>query len=157
MKRLLALAASHALFAVAGFAAGIYMLPILTAPAAPSSTEVAAMAAGADALVVSNHGGRQLEGVSSTVARLPGIADAVGAQGEVYMDGGIRSGVDVVKAVALGADGVLAGRPWVWALAARGERGVADLLAVWRQEIEVTLALMGVRRIAELDRSLIET
>jgi L-lactate dehydrogenase (cytochrome) len=117
----------------------------------------AALDAGADGVVVSNHGGRQLEGVSSTVARLPGIADAVGAQGEVYMDGGIRSGVDVVKAVALGADGVLAGRPWVWALAARGERGVADLLAVWRQEIEVTLALMGVRRIAELDRSLIET
>ena len=116
----------------------------------------AALDAGADGVVVSNHGGRQLEGVSSTVAQLPGIADAVGSQGEVYMDGGIRSGVDIVKAVALGAVGVLAGRPWVWALAARGERGVADLLAVWRQEIEVTLALMGVRRIAELDPTLVE-
>ena len=116
----------------------------------------AALDAGADGVVVSNHGGRQLEGVSSTVAQLPGIADAVGSQGEVYMDGGIRSGVDIVKAVALGAVGVLAGRPWVWALAARGERGVADLLAVWRQEIEVTLALMGVRRIDELDPTLVE-
>ncbi|MEJ2384456.1 MAG: L-lactate dehydrogenase [Xanthomonadales bacterium] len=116
----------------------------------------AALDAGADGVVVSNHGGRQLEGVSSTVAQLPGIVEAVGSQGEVYMDGGIRSGVDVVKAVALGAVGVLAGRPWVWALAARGERGVADLLAVWRQEMEVTMALMGVRRIAELDSSLVE-
>jgi len=116
----------------------------------------AALDAGADGVVVSNHGGRQLEGVSSTVAQLPGIVDAVAAQGEVYMDGGIRSGVDIVRAVALGADGVLAGRPWVWALAARGERGVADLLAVWRVEIEVTMALMGVRRIAELDPALID-
>jgi L-lactate dehydrogenase (cytochrome) len=116
----------------------------------------AALDAGADGVVVSNHGGRQLEGVSSTVAQLPGIVDAVAAQGEVYMDGGIRSGVDIVRAVALGADGVLAGRPWVWALAARGERGVADLLAVWRAEIEVTMALMGVRRIAELDPALID-
>ena len=116
----------------------------------------AALDAGADGVVVSNHGGRQLEGVSSTVAQLPGIVDAVGARTEVYMDGGIRSGVDIVRAVALGADGVLAGRPWVWALAARGERGVVDLLAVWRAEIEVTMALMGVRRIAELDPALID-
>jgi len=68
----------------------------------------------------------------------------------------VRSGADVVKAVALGARGVLVGRPWVWALAARGERGVADLLAVWRQEIGVTMALMGVRSVAELEPALVD-
>jgi L-lactate dehydrogenase (cytochrome) len=88
---------------------------------------------------------------------LPGIAAAVGTRGEVYLDGGIRSGTDIVKAVALGAHGVLAGRPWVWALAARGERGVADLLTVWRQEVGVTMALMGVRRVAELGPERVET
>jgi L-lactate dehydrogenase (cytochrome) len=118
---------------------------------------LAALDAGADGVVVSNHGGRQLEGVSSTIARLPGIAAAVGTRGEVYLDGGIRSGTDIVKAVALGAHGVLAGRPWVWALAARGERGVADLLTVWRQEVGVTMALMGVRRVAELGPERVET
>lgn len=114
---------------------------------------LAALDAGADGVVVSNHGGRQLEGVSSTVAQLPGVAEAVGGRGEVYVDGGVRSGADVVKAVALGARGVMVGRPWVWALAARGERGVSDLLAVWRQEIGVTMALMGVRTVDALDPS----
>jgi len=117
---------------------------------------LAALDAGADGVVVSNHGGRQLEGVSSTIAQLPGVAAAVGSRGEVYVDGGVRSGADVVKAVALGARGVLVGRPWVWALAARGERGVADLLAVWRQEIGVTMALMGVRSVAELEPALVD-
>ena len=116
---------------------------------------LAALDAGADGVIVSNHGGRQLEGAPSTIAQLPGVAAAVGERGEVYVDGGVRSGTDVVKAVALGARGVLVGRPWVWALAARGERGVADLLAVWRQEIAVTMALMGVRSVDELDPSLI--
>ena len=111
---------------------------------------LAALDAGADGVVVSNHGGRQLDGVASTVACLPEVVAAVGGRGEVYMDGGVRNGVDVVRAAALGADGVMAGRPWVWALAARGENGVADLLSVWRQEMAVTMALMGVRSVAEL-------
>ncbi len=72
------------------------------------------------------------------------------------MDGGVRSGTDVVKALALGADGVLIGRPWVWALAARGERGLADYLDLLRREIAVTMALMGVTRIGEIDGELLE-
>jgi L-lactate dehydrogenase (cytochrome) len=83
----------------------------------------AAADCGAEGVVVSNHGGRQLDGVASPVSKLSAVAAGVGNRVEVWMDGGVRSGADVVKALALGADGVLIGRPWVWALAARGERG----------------------------------
>ncbi len=116
----------------------------------------AAVDAGADAVLVSNHGGRQLDSVASTISKLPDIASAVGGQTEVYMDGGIRSGVDVVKAVALGANGVLIGRPWINALAARGESGLNDQLAIFQKEIEVSMALMGVNKIADINRDLIE-
>ena len=116
----------------------------------------AAIDAGADGLVVSNHGGRQLEGVASTISKLPEIVEAVGEQTELLVDGGIRSGTDVVKAVALGARGVMIGRPWVWAMAARGEAGLIDLLAVMRQEIEVSMALMGVTRIEDLTPDCVE-
>jgi L-lactate dehydrogenase (cytochrome) len=111
---------------------------------------------GAEAVVVSNHGGRQLDGVASPVSRLSAVAAGVGKRVEVWMDGGVRSGVDVVKALALGADGVLIGRPWVWALAARGERGLADYLDVLRREIAVSMALMGVTRIDALGTDLLE-
>jgi L-lactate dehydrogenase (cytochrome) len=106
--------------------------------------------------VVSNHGGRQLDGVSSCISKLPEIVEAVEGRTEVFMDGGVRNGTDVVKAVALGANGVLIGRPWAWALAASGEQGVLGLLAVIRKEIEITMALMGVNRIDELTPDLIE-
>mgnify|MGYP001811750064 FL=1 len=117
---------------------------------------LAAIDAGADGVVVSNHGGRQLDGVASCISKLPDIVDSVEGRTEVFMDGGIRSGTDVVKAVALGAKGVLIGRPWAWALGASGEKGVLDLLAVIRKEIEITMALMGVNRIDELTPDLIE-
>lgn len=117
----------------------------------------AAEQAGADGVIVSNHGGRQLDGVASCISKLPEIVAAVGERLEVMMDGGVRSGTDVVKAVALGADGVLIGRPWVWALAARGEQGLARYLSAVQQEIAVTMALMGVNRIDELDASLLES
>ncbi len=117
----------------------------------------AAVDAGADGVVVSNHGGRQLEGVASSISRLPSVAAAVGEQVEVLVDGGIRSGTDVVKALALGANGVLIGRPWVWAMSARGEDGLADLLAVFQREISITMALMGVTKIADITPQLLES
>ena len=110
----------------------------------------AAVRVGADGIVVSNHGGRQLDGVASTAAKLPAIAQAVGAQTEVLMDGGVRSGVDVFKALALGARGVLIGRPWVWALAAQGEAGVGALLALWQRELLLAMTLAGVTRVQDI-------
>ncbi len=120
-----------------------------------ASDAVAAADVGADAVIVSNHGGRQLDGVASTISRLPEVSAAVGDRVEVYMDGGVRNGIDVIKAVALGADGVLIGRPWIWALAGRGEQGLVDLLGVFQQEIAVAMALMGVRRVSEINADLL--
>lgn len=117
----------------------------------------AAVAAGADGVIVSNHGGRQLDGVASSISKLPGVVAAVGGHAEVYMDGGVRSGVDVFKAVALGARGVMIGRPWVWALAAGGEKAVSDMLAIMRQELRIAMALSGVNRIDEIGRDAIDT
>ena len=114
-----------------------------------------AVDAGADGVVVSNHGGRQLDCVSSGIGKLPEVVQAVGGQVEVFMDGGVRNGIDVVKAVALGANGVLIGRPWVWAAAGAGEQGLTDLLGVFQQEISVAMALMGVNRIDELTADLV--
>jgi L-lactate dehydrogenase (cytochrome) len=113
--------------------------------------------AGADAVVVSNHGGRQLEGVASSVSRLTEVADTVGDRVEVLMDGGVRSGTDVVKALALGARGVMIGRPWAWALAAAGSEGVASLLEVMQREIAISMALMGVNAVSELGPDLLES
>lgn len=116
----------------------------------------AAVRVGAQGLVVSNHGGRQLDGVAATAAKLPAIVAAVGTQAEVLVDGGIRSGVDVLRALALGARGVLVGRPWVWALAAGGESALAELLARWQQELRLAMALAGVRRLADIDAGLLD-
>jgi len=117
---------------------------------------LAAADTGADGVIVSNHGGRQLDGVSSTILKLPEVVAAAGEKIEVYMDGGVRSGIDVVKAVALGAQGVFIGRPWVWALAGRGEGGLRELLTVFQQEIATAMGLMGVNRIEELTPDLVE-
>lgn len=112
-----------------------------------------AAAVGADGIIVSNHGGRQLDGVEAAVAALPRIADAVGDRLELLMDGGVRSGLDVVKALALGARACLIGRAWGYAVAARGEAGVAHVLATMKKEMEVALALTGVTDVRSLDRS----
>ena len=112
---------------------------------------------GADGIIVSNHGGRQLDSVASTAAKLPAIAQAVGAQTEVLVDGGVRSGVDVFKALALGARGVLIGRPWVWALAAQGEAGVRTLLAQWQRELLLAMTLAGVTRVADIGPQHLDT
>jgi L-lactate dehydrogenase (cytochrome) len=114
-----------------------------------------ALDAGVDAIVVSNHGGRQLDSVSSTANALPAIADAVGDQVEVLVDGGVRNGLDVVKMIALGAKAALIGRAWVWALAARGEAGVSHMLKVMRSDIDVALGLVGSSSIAEVDSSML--
>ena len=103
----------------------------------------AAVAAGADAVVVSNHGGRQLDGAPSSIAALPRIADAIGGRCEVWMDGGVRSGQDVFKALALGAGATLIGKAFLYGLGAMGERGVATALELIRKELDVTMALTG--------------
>jgi L-lactate dehydrogenase (cytochrome) len=109
--------------------------------------------AGADGIVVSNHGGRQLDGVAASADALPRIVDAVGDRLEVLMDGGVRSGLDVVKALALGAKACMLGRAWGYAVAARGEAGVAHMLSVMKSEMAVALALTGVTDVAKLDRT----
>jgi len=108
---------------------------------------------GADGIVVSNHGGRQLDGVLSSARALPPIADAVGDDLTVLVDGGVRSGLDVVRMLALGAKGVLLGRAWAYALAAQGEAGVTKMLALIAAEMRVAMALTGCTNIAEINRS----
>ena len=108
---------------------------------------------GADAIVVSNHGGRQLDGAPATAHALPAIAQDLGARTQVLVDGGVRSGADVFKALALGAHGVLIGRPWVWALAGGSAAGVQQLLATWQRELAVTMRLAGATRVADIGRS----
>jgi L-lactate dehydrogenase (cytochrome) len=116
-----------------------------------------AASAGVDGIVVSNHGGRQLDSVPSTSRALPAIVDAVGSEIEVLADGGVRTGLDVVKLVALGARAVLIGRAWAWAVAARGETGVRHVLKGLRSDIDVALGLTGQTAITGLDRSALYT
>jgi len=115
-----------------------------------------AVKAGAQGLVVSNHGGRQLDGVKSSIAALPRIAQAVGGDLEVYMDGGVRSGLDVLKAMALGAKACFVGRPWAWALGAGGEAGVARMLDILRAELAVAMILTGCTNVRDAGRSLLD-
>lgn len=117
---------------------------------------LAAVNAGADGVVVSNHGGRQLDSVASSISKLPAIAAAIGQRAEVYLDGGVRDGLDVLKAVALGANGVLIGRPWIYAMAGGGEAGLNSLLNCFQKEIRTGMALLGVNRIEEVNREVIE-
>ena len=114
-----------------------------------------AVAAGADAIVVSNHGGRQLDGAPSSIHALPAIVDAVGSQTEVWMDGGIRSGQDVLKAWALGARGTMIGRSMVYGLGAYGEAGVTKALQMIHKELDVTMAFCGHTSLQAVDRSIL--
>lgn len=111
---------------------------------------------GADGVVVSNHGGRQLDGVLSTARALPRIADQVGGSITVLADGGVRSGLDVARMLALGAKGVLLGRAWAYALAGAGEAGVAHVLSIIAAELRVALALTGVSHARDLNRDALE-
>lgn len=121
--------------------------------------EDAQMAAktGADAIIVSNHGGRQLDGAASSISMLKPIVDAVGDKIEVHMDGGIRSGQDVLKARALGAQGVFIGRPFLYGLGAMGKEGVTLALEIIRKELDITMALCGKRNINDIDHSIIKS
>jgi L-lactate dehydrogenase (cytochrome) len=110
---------------------------------------------GADALVVSNHGGRQLDGAQSSIGALPAIVDAVGKQIEVHMDGGIRSGQDVIRALALGAKGVYIGRPFLYGLGAMGEAGVTKCLEIIRNELDLTMAFCGLRDVQHVDKKIL--
>ena len=116
---------------------------------------VAAADLGADGLVVSNHGGRQLDGVPSTAHALPAIAQAVGERMTVLADGGVRSGLDVVRMLALGADAVLLGRSWVYALAANGEAGVAHMLQLLEAEMRIAMALTGTVSVTDINTNIL--
>ena len=110
---------------------------------------------GADAIVVSNHGGRQLDGAASSIAALPAIVDAVGDKTEVWMDGGIRTGQDVLRAVALGARGTLIGRAFLYGLGAGGRAGVTRVLEILHKELDLTMALCGRSNLSEVDDSIL--
>ena len=106
--------------------------------------------------MLSNHGGRQLDSVASTISQLPAVAGALDGRLPILLDGGVRSGVDLLKALALGAQGVLIGRPWAWALAGAGQAGVQNLLEALRNELAVAMALCGVSRIEQINAELLE-
>lgn len=109
-----------------------------------------AVQAGADAIVVSNHGGRQLDGAPSSIAALPAVAEAVGASAQILFDGGVRSGQDVLKALALGAGGVMIGKAFLYGLGAMGKEGVRLVLELLRKELDVTMALTGTRDVRQI-------
>ena len=114
-----------------------------------------AVQAGADAIVVSNHGGRQLDGAPSSIHALPAIVAAVGSQTEVWMDGGIRSGQDVLKAWALGARGTMIGRAMAYGLGAMGEAGVTRALEILHKELDVTMAFCGHTQLGNVTRDIL--
>lgn len=115
-----------------------------------------ALNVGADAIIVSNHGGRQLDGAQSTIRALPAILDAVGDKIEVHLDGGIRSGQDVLKAIALGAKGTYIGRAYIYGLGAMGQKGVRLALEIIQKELETTMALCGHRNLDQLSRDTLQ-
>jgi len=114
-----------------------------------------AVEAGVDAVVVSNHGGRQLDGAPATLDALPEVVEAADGRIEVYLDGGVRRGSDVLKALALGARAVLIGRPYLWGLAANGEAGVRQVIELFRDELILAMGLCGCRSVSEISRALV--
>jgi L-lactate dehydrogenase (cytochrome) len=114
-----------------------------------------AVRSGADALIVSNHGGRQLDGAQSSIEALPAIVSEVGSQIEVHMDGGIRSGQDVLRALALGAKGTFIGRAFLYGLGAMGEAGVSKALEIIHKELDISMAFCGRTRVSDIDSSIL--
>jgi len=133
----------------------ITKLPLLVKGIVRPDDAVRAIERGAHGVVVSNHGGRQLDASPATIDVLPRIADAIAGRGEILVDGGVRRGTDVVKALALGARCVLVGRPVLWGLAAGGRAGVAAALATLRRELDLAFALCGCRDVASVTRDLV--
>jgi isopentenyl diphosphate isomerase/L-lactate dehydrogenase-like FMN-dependent dehydrogenase len=140
---------------IIGWLRSITSLPILVKGILTGEDARFAIEHGVDGIIVSNHGGRQLDGAISTCEALPEVVDAVAGQVEVLVDGGIRRGTDVMKALAMGAKAVLIGRPYLWALAVHGEAGVRHLLELLREELSISMALAGRPTIADLDRRLL--
>lgn len=114
-----------------------------------------AVAVGADAIIVSNHGGRQLDGAPATIEALPAIVDAVGSQIEIWLDSGIRSGQDVIKALALGATGTMIGRSYIYGLGAMGQAGVTKSLEIIAKELDLTMAFCGLKDVRQVERSIL--
>jgi 4-hydroxymandelate oxidase len=134
---------------------GVTKLPLLVKGIVRPDDAVRAVEHGVAGIVVSNHGGRQLDGSPATIDVLPDIARAVAGRCELFVDGGVRRGTDVVKALALGARAVLVGRPILWGLAAGGEAGVRQALAILARELDLAMALAGAPTVAELTRDLV--
>ena len=132
-------------------------LPVVVKGIVRGDDAVRAVEHGAQGIIVSNHGGRQLDTAIPSITALPEVVDAVAGRAEVYVDGGIRRGTDVIKSIALGARAVMIGRPVLWGLAVDGESGVAAVLELLRQEIDVAMALTGARNVSELTRDLVVT
>jgi 4-hydroxymandelate oxidase len=133
----------------------ITKLPVMVKGIVRADDAVRAVEAGAAGVIVSNHGGRQLDTAPAAIDALAAIVDAVGDRTAVIVDGGIRRGVDVVKAIALGARAVQIGRPIVWGLAVDGEKGVADVLTLLREEFDTAMALCGCRSVNEITPDLL--
>lgn len=131
-------------------------LPIILKGILTAEDAALAVQYGVDGIIVSNHGGRQLDGVSSSIEALPEVAEAVSGRCEVYLDGGIRRGTDVLKALALGARAVLVGRPILWGLAVNGSDGAYHVLELLRAELELAMALSGHSKLNSIDRSLVK-
>ncbi len=134
----------------------ITSLPILLKGILTAEDALLAVQHGVDGIIVSNHGGRQLDGGLASIEALPEVVEAVEGRCEVYVDGGIRRGTDVLKALALGARAVLIGRPVLWGLAVDGSEGVRDILGLLRAELELAMALSGRPTLASIDRSLVK-
>jgi 4-hydroxymandelate oxidase len=130
-------------------------LPVVVKGLLRADDAARAVDAGASAIAVSNHGGRVLDGIAATADVLPQVVDAVSGRAEVYVDGGIRSGGDVVKAVALGARAVMVGRPVLWGLCVAGAAGAIEVLELLATEFEAALAFCGAASVAELSRDLV--
>jgi 4-hydroxymandelate oxidase len=130
-------------------------LPVLVKGVVRADDARQAVASGAQGVIVSNHGGRQLDYSIATLDALPAIVQEVGAEVPVLLDGGVRRGTDVLKALALGARSVMIGRPYLWALAVGGEDGVGRLLTLFHDELAASMTLLGVRRLSELSEDLL--
>jgi L-lactate dehydrogenase (cytochrome) len=135
---------------------GVWDGPILIKGVLDPADARDAVRAGVQGVLVSNHGGRQLDGVRSSISALPGIVDAVGGDLEVFMDGGVRSGLDVLKALACGAKACFLGRAWAYALAAGGERTIAKMLGTMKAELAVAMVLTGCASVGEAGRALLD-
>uniref|UniRef100_A0A8B9LIQ1 (S)-2-hydroxy-acid oxidase n=1 Tax=Astyanax mexicanus TaxID=7994 RepID=A0A8B9LIQ1_ASTMX len=133
----------------------ITSLPVVVKGVLRAEDAKEALKYGVDGILVSNHGARQLDCVPATIDALPEIVEAVEGRVEVYLDGGVRRGTDVLKALALGAKAVFVGRPVLWGLAYEGEKGVSEVLQMLREELQLALALAGCRSLKEVDRSLV--